>query len=594
MPFPPENVTRYGIQMNLTKNWKRTHLCGNLKVSHTGRVVLNGWVRGLRDHGGLLFVDLWDRSGTIQVVCDPSRSQALEGGEFHYDAVVAVSGELRERPRGMKNKKSRTGDVELLMDRGVLLSPSKIPPFREGDQVNEDLALRYRYLDMRRRNDLRACLETRHRVLSLIRDTLNKEEFLELETPLLYKSTPEGARDYIVPSRVQKGRFYALPQSPQTLKQILMIGGWDRYYQIARCFRDEDLRSNRQPEFSQLDLEMSFVTEEDIFHISEKILKTLCKEIKGETIGEIPKMAFDEAMSRFGTDRPDLRNPLELKPVPPDLIREIRILHSGLKENCAVKGLFVPGFHPSRGERDRLEGFAKSLGGKGLLWIQQKENGDFQTPLPKEAPFKNLYREGGGTGAGICFYSAGRIALVNEILSRLIEKFGKEQKFLGKQIRPLWVTDFPLFEYSEEQKRWTSSHHPFTSPREGEPLNPDTLSRIRARSYDLVCNGQELAGGSIRNHRAHTQREIFSLLGFTKEEMEDQFGFFLSALEHGAPPHGGIAWGIERLLMLICETESIRDVTAFPKTSGGSCSLSGAPSSVKNTALKELGLSLST
>ena len=584
----------------MNKKWKRTRYCGEVGKKDK-EVILNGWVRGLRDHGKLTFVDLWDTKGTVQIVFDPSHSKALLDGSFHYDAVVSIKGTVRVRPEGMKNKNISTGDIEVLMDEGMLLSPSLVPPFREGDNVNEHQSLKYRYLDIRRRKGLRENLKVRHEALKWIRNILDKRDFKEVETPILYKSTPEGARDFLVPSHLQKGFFYALPQSPQTLKQLLMISGWDRYYQIARCFRDENLRANRQPEFTQLDLEMSFITQEDIFDLSEEIVKTLWKEIRQEEIKDIPVFTYKEVMSRFGTDKPDLRNSLELKTLSSEQIKNsgLKIFTDGLKkegkqdqaEVYQVKGLFVPQLHLSRSEMDRLQETAKSFGAKGLLFIEKKSDG-FKSPVSKqltEEQLTSLFQSGGGEGEGTCFYCAGS-SIVNTLLSHLIGHFGKTYNFIDlKKTSFLWVTDFPLFEYDSQEQRYVCLHHPFTSSKEEEATD---FSQLTAQAYDLVCNGTELAGGSIRNHNPQRQKQIFSHLGLSEEEIEKQFGFFLKALQYGAPPHGGIAWGIERLIMLLMDTNNIRDVMAFPKAASGSCLMSSAPSPKDDRELEELGLSL--
>ena len=561
------------------KDWKRTCFCGDVSLKDKS-VILNGWIRGRRDHGGLLFWDLWDKTDTVQVVLDPKKFSDVK---LSYDSVISVKGKVRSRPEGMKNPDQNKGDLELVAESVKLLSACETLPFQEGDTVTEELALKYRYLDLRRRKDLRGYLEMRAKALQIIRKTLDSSDFFEVETPLLYKSTPEGARDYLVPSRVQKARFYALPQSPQMLKQLLMIAGWDKYYQIARCFRDEDLRSDRQPEFTQLDLEMSFVTEDDIYQISEKIIRALWKELKQESLSGFSVMTYKEAKDRFGTDKPDLRSPLELKTLSKEVIE-----NSGLKIlKSPTKALFVPSYLPSRSEFSKLEEEAKALGAKGLLQIQKTESGEYKSPLAnKVKSLDELYEQGGGKSSGVCFYVSDKEPTVNKVLSTLIQKFNRERGWSDtSKTEFVWIVDFPLFE--KQEQGYTCTHHPFTAPK-GE-IKGDMTS-VYARAYDLVCNGQELGGGSIRNHQADVQKKILDTLGMPAETQKEQFGFFIQALKQGAPPHGGIAFGIERLIMLLAGTDNIRDVFAFPKTTSGSCLMSEAPSQVDKDQLKELGL----
>ena len=558
------------------KNWKRTHLCSQVSIKDK-QITLNGWVRSVRDHGQLKFVDLWDKTGLVQVIFDPSKI-SLKGAEdiFTYDAVISVKGKPRQRPKGMVNEELPTGNLEVLVEEFQLISPAEVAPFRQGDTVNEDLALKYRYLDLRRRPDLRHNLEVRARALQLLRSQLENLGFLEVETPILYKSTPEGARDYLVPSRQYKGSFYALPQSPQLLKQILMIAGWDKYYQIARCFRDEDLRAHRQPEFSQLDLEMSFVVEEDIYEISEQLLKVLWKEIKNEEISSIPVMDYEESIEKFGSDKPDLRNPLQLKTLTSAQIKE-----SGLKileKSPCTKSLFVPEYLPSRKEWDGLQELAKSLGAKGLLQIQKTSEQEYKSPVAKQIKsLEVFYKQGGGEGVGTCFYVSDEANVVNKVLSFLRTKLAQDLKLIDKSKTSfVWIHNFPMF--SKEEQGWTCLHHPFTQPQ--NDWEADQAGKVKARAYDLVVNGYELGGGSIRNHDVKMQKKIFSTLGLSEQEQEKQFGFFMSALKQGAPVHGGIAWGIERLIMILTDTDNIRDVMAFPKTTSGACLMSEAPGKI--------------
>jgi len=587
------------MKHDLEKNWKRTHSCLDLDTRFENQsVILNGWIKKIRDHGHFLFIDMADESGLIQLVVDKNQNISCEMKDLHYDTVISVTGVVKKRPKDMQNTKMPTGRIEIPVDDVKILSFCKSPPFREGDHVEESLALKYRYLDFRRRKALKNNLKIRHRTTQIIRRELSQLGFLEIETPILYKSTPEGARDFIIPSRIQKESFYALPQSPQMLKQLIMMSGFEKYFQIARCFRDEDLRSNRQPEFSQLDLEMSFIDETDIKSITEHLIKILWKEIKNETIAEFPTLSYQESLDRFGIDKPDLRNPLELKILTTKDIQKsnLKVLKSALKEKHQAKSLFLKDFQASRQKLDQFNDLAKSLGGAGLLWIQ-KFNGEYKSPVKKwmtKEQIHSLYLASGGLTDGICFLSAGEEALNNKIFSQMIQKIGKEQALIDtNKTYFVWITDFPFFEYDSKNQKWVSLHHPFTDP------TPDTLhqldsdlSQVKARSYDLVCNGHELGGGSIRIHNPALQKKIFSLLGLNDHNIKDQFGFFLEALEYGTPPHGGIAWGMERLLMLLTNSENIRDTMAFPKSTSGVCLMSEAPSKVPNENLLDLGISI--
>lgn len=585
------------------KTIKRTHLCGEItsdKLNQT--VILNGWVKSLRNHGSLLFIDLSDESDVVQITCDTKDFQWEKTKQIHYDCILSVEGKVQTRPKDMQNKKIKTGEVEVIPQKINFLATAKTAPFRKGDSVNENLALQYRYLDFRRQPQLKNKLKIRHEVLQLIRKELSKRNFYEIETPILYKSTPEGARDYLVPSRNQRGNFYALPQSPQTLKQMLMIAGWEKYFQIARCFRDEDLRSNRQPEFTQLDLEMSFVDEQDIKKITEDLVKIIWKNIKEESITEFPELSYQEALSRFGTDKPDLRNPLELKVLSEETIKSsgLKVLSSALNEGGLAQALFVPQIFLSRSQFEKLQKQVQSMGAEGVLWIQKKGK-EFKSPIKKQTTeeiIKKLYEQSGAQGDGTSFICCGEQSTVNTVLSQLIILFGREQNLINEnKTKFVWINEFPYFCFDASTKKWTALHHPFSLPRK-EDINLlqdsslQNLPKIKARAYDLVCNGQELAGGSLRIFEPELQKKIFSTLGLNKEQMEEQFGFFLEALSYGAPPHGGIAWGIERLIMLLTDSDNIRDVIAFPKSSSGSCLMSKAPSPITMENLTELGLSI--
>ena len=582
---------------------KRTHLSeeiGLLLADQT--VVLNGWIKAIRDHGPLIFIDLWDESGPIQINCNKNSSAWKKQATLGYDCILSVRGTVKARPKKMQNKKIKTGEVEIIPQEIILLSKAKTAPFRSDDTVNENLALQYRYLDFRRRSDLKQNLKIRHKALQILRQELSKQNFCEIETPILYKSTPEGARDYLVPSRKQKGSFYALPQSPQTLKQLLMLSSFEKYFQIARCFRDEDLRSNRQPEFTQLDLEMSFTDEKDIINLTELLIKKIWKEIRNETLSDFSHLSYSSALDRFGTDKPDFRNPLELKKINSETVKSsnVKVLLSALNPESCAKGLFVPHLAFSNSRSDELQKTVKSMGAQGILWIQKTET-KWKSPIKKhisESLLQTLYEKAGGKGEGVCFISSGENTLVNTVLSQLIAVFGKEKNLIdSSQTKFVWITDFPYFYFDPEAKKWTARHHPFTLPKQEDiallnESSAENLSKIKARAYDLVCNGHELAGGSLRIFDELLQKKIFSVLGLNSQEIEDQFGFFLTALSYGAPPHGGIAWGIERLTMILTNTNNIRDVMAFPKTTSSVCLMSQAPSAVSIETLTELGLSV--
>lgn len=580
------------------KTWKRTDRCGDLRLGDQGRsVVLNGWLRRRRDLGGIIFLELWDHTGTTQVVLNPERAPEVHerAKDLRSEYVLAVKGRVSVRPEGTENPGMPTGEVEVLVEDFLLLSPSKPLPFEigEAEKVDENLRLRYRFLDLRRER-MQQNLRVRHAVGAYTRSYLGERGFMEVETPMLTKSTPEGARDFLVPSRVNPGRFFALPQSPQIFKQILMVSGCDRYFQIVKCFRDEDLRADRQPEFSQVDLEMSFVTEEDLYELLEGYMAGLFREVLDlEIPTPFPRMTWKEAMDRYGSDKPDLRIPTALVDLGDLLGAPGGPLESTVTAGGAVRGLPLPGGASlSRKEVADLEARAVELGAGGLACIQRK-NGELKGPFVKaldEATRGRLEERGDlADGDALLVVADKEWKRVCEVLGQLRLELARARNLVEEGWRFLWVVDFPLLEWDEEQGRYTAVHHPFTAPKDEDlPLLETDPGAVRSRAYDLVLNGNEVGGGSIRIHNPQMQERVFQALAFTPEAARERFGFLLEALSYGTPPHGGLALGFDRLAMLLCGAKSIREVMAFPKTQRAQCLLSGAPGVVDEAQLAEL------
>lgn len=581
---------------------KRTHRCTELSGANAGETVtIMGWVQKNRNKGGLIFVDVRDRSGIIQVVFEEGKSdpELIEkAAKLRAEFVVAIVGKVEKRS-GAVNKNLATGEIEVIPEQLRILSESETPPFpiEENSKTKEELRLKYRYLDLRR-PDLQRNLMMRSRVATLTRQFLAEEGFLEIETPMLIGSTPEGARDYLVPSRIHQGHFYALPQSPQLFKQLLMCSGYDRYFQIVRCFRDEDLRADRQPEFTQIDMELSFVDVDDVIDVNERLLAKLFKEVLGVEVQlPIPRMTWQEAMDRYGSDKPDIRFGMELCDVT-EVVKgcEFAVFRGAIENGGSVRGINAKGQGGMpRKKIDKLVSFAKDYGAKGLAYIALQEDGTAKSSFAKfmtEEETAALIQAMGGEKGDLLLFAADRNKVVWDVLGALRLELARQMDLLDKNdYRFLWVTEFPLLEWSEEQNRYTAMHHPFTMPMEEDLEMIDSEpGRVRAKAYDIVLNGNEIGGGSVRIFNPEIQNKMFEVLGFTQEQAQEQFGFLLTAFKYGVPPHAGLAYGLDRLVMLMAKEDSIRDVIAFPKVKDASDLMTEAPTKVDQKQLDELGL----
>jgi aspartyl-tRNA synthetase len=578
----------------------RTHSCNDLGKKNVGeQVTLMGWVLRRRDHGGVIFIDLRDRRGITQVVFNPEINPEVhaKAHQIRSEWVLAIRGRVESRPGEMANPKLATGEVEILVDELRILNSSETPPFPldEVVEISDNLRLQYRYLDLRR-PEMAANLIMRHKAVQIIRNYLNDLDFLDIETPMLTRSTPEGARDYLVPSRVNAGKFYALPQSPQLFKQLLMIAGMDRYYQIVKCFRDEDLRADRQPEFTQIDMELSFVDEEQIMAINEGMITKLFKETLGvELAPPFPRLTFDDAMNRFGTDRPDVRFGMELIDLTEIAANcGFKVFRSIADKGGTIRAINAKGCADfTRKELDLLTEYVAQFGAKGLAWVKMKADGEWQSPIAKfftDEERATIAAAVDAVEGDLLFFGADSKKVVLQVLSELRVELARRLDLLKKDdFNFVWVTDFPLMEYDEKEKRYQALHHPFTAPKEEDVEKLDTdPAGVYSRAYDLVLNGTEIGGGSIRIHQKSLQSKVLEVLGIGEEEANEKFGFLLRALELGAPPHGGLAFGLDRLLMIITGSDSIRNVIAFPKTQKATCPLTEAPASVARKQLTEL------